>query len=216
MVILGPENLKYSYISPVGIYMKNKKTVLILVPLLVAALSFLPAQTSLAQAAGATKKVDTVTTLKPTEHKKAVKADETAEEEGFSLSTGTMIAIGAGAAVLLGGAIALATDSSDPPPPPTPPTAEQLVSPWHAEGNQPGSGLTYTGTYHLYQGGGLGYDLYVSNGQHLVGGGAWRINHYTLSLHTDHGSLYTGEFAPGNINTVNLNSNTGWNLTLTR
>lgn len=210
--------------------MKNKKTVLIFLPLLVAALSVLPAQVSLAQATEATKKVDTVTTLKPTEHKKAVTEDETAEpqkptssvnetvaeEEEFSLSTGTMIAIGAGAAVLLGGAIALATDSSDPPPPPTPPTAEQLVSPWHAEGNQPGSGLTYTGTYHLYQGGGLGYDLYVSNGQHLVGGGAWRIDHYTLYLHTDHGSLYKGEFAPGNITTVNLNSNTGWNLTLTR
>lgn len=215
--------------------MKNKKTVLILLPLLVAALSFLPVQVALAQAAEVTKKADTVTTLKPTLHKKAVKENKPTEpqkptsaidnsvddtvvvEEGFSLSTGTMIAIGAGAVVLLGGGIALASDSSDPPPPPpTPPTADQLVSPWHAEGNQPGSGLTYTGTYHLYQGGGLGYDLYVSNGQHLVGGGAWRIDHYTLYLHTDHGSRYTGNFAPGNINSVNLNANTGWNLTLTR
>jgi len=189
-----------------------------LVPLLVAVLSFLPVQLALAQAAQATNKVDSVTTLKPEVHKKAVEAEETGSvEEEFSLSTGTMIAIGAGAVVLVGGAIALGTDSSDsPPPPPTPPTADQLVNPWHAEGNQPGSGLTYTGTYHLYQGGALGYDLYVSNGQRLVGGGAWRIDHYTLSIHTDHGSLYRGDFAPGNLNSVNLNSNTGWNLTLTR
>lgn len=214
--------------------MKNKKIVLLFLPLLVTVLSFLPVQITLAQATEITEEVNTVTILKPTEHKKAVKEDETVEqqkpknnvnssvnkpvakEDDFSLSTGTMIAIGAGAVVLLVGGIALATDSSSDPPPPTPPTADQLVSPWHAEGNQPGSGLTYTGTYHFYQGGGLGYDLYVSNGQHLVGGGRWRIDHYTLSIHTDHGSLYRGEFVPGNIITVNMSSNTGWNLTLTR
>ena len=149
-------------------------------------------------------------------------------EEESSLSKPLLI--GLGAAVLVGGAVALGSSGggggSDNPaaPPaapaqPTPISPDQLVSAWHAEGNQPGSGLTYSGTYQLYQGGGLGYNLYVSDGEHFVGGGGWRLNGNTLYMHTDHGgkgSIYTGNVPSGTVTAISLNSDTGWNLTLTR
>jgi len=135
--------------------------------------------------------------------------------------------IGLGAAVLVGGAVALGSSGgggsdgpatpATPPASPTPPTPDQLVSAWHAEASQVGSGLTYSGTYELFQGGGVAYNLYVSDGEHMVGGGGWRLDGYSLTIHTDHGSVYRGNLQPGNLRSVSLNaSNTGWSVTLTR
>jgi hypothetical protein len=192
--------------------MKDKKIIRLVPTLLIMAMFVLPLQVNLCRAAGSAE----VIVLEDTKKQPV----PSAEESESSLSIPLMIGIGA--AVLVGGGVAIAVGSgggggdSTPDVPQTPPTMDQLVAPWHAEGNQPGSGLTYSGTYHLYQGGSLGYDLQVSDGEHLVGGGSWRLDGYTLSLHTDHGSLYRGDFAPGNISTVSLNANTGWNLTLTR
>lgn len=73
-----------------------------------------------------------------------------------------------------------------------------------------------TGRYQLFQGGSLAYDLYVSDGEHLTGGGSWSLSEYTLTMHTDHGSTYVGDFEAGKITTVSLNSNSGWGLTLSR
>lgn len=206
---------------------KNTLVLRIFVPLLAAIFAFLPAQISLCQAA------ETTTVLLPvegnvikgdTEKKSAVKKSPAPEQEQKDpepeespMSTGLIIGIGVGAAALVGVAVAVGGSSGGEPPAPVgPPTADSLVGPWHGEGNQPGSGLTYSGTYHLYQGGSLGYDLNVSDGEHLVGGGSWRINGYRLDVHTDHGSLYSGSFAPGVTNVINMNANTGWNLTLNR
>jgi len=190
--------------------MKDQKKMRLLLPLLIAGIFFLPVQLRLCQAANASEAI----VLEETK-----KQPVPSEESESALSTPLMIGIGA--AVLLGGAVALGSSGggggdSTPPADPIPPTPDQLVAPWHAEGNQPGSGRTYSGTYHLYQGGSLGYDLHISDGDHLVGGGSWRLDGYTLSLHTDHGSLYRGDFVPGNITSVSLNANTGWNLVLTR
>jgi hypothetical protein len=134
------------------------------------------------------------------------------------MSTGMMIGIGAGAAVLLGVAIAAGggggSDSGGFST--VPPTAAMLTGRWNANGDQPGSGLTYTGFYTFYAGGSLGYDLNVSDGEHMVGGGSWSINGYELTVTTDHGSVYDGSFVPGLYSTVTLGSNVGWALVLTR
>lgn len=140
------------------------------------------------------------------------------EEEPF-FSTGMKIGVGAAAAIALGVAVSSGGGSAASPAPvvpAVPPTADQLVDPWHVEGQQPGSGRSYTGTFHLYQGGALGYDLNLSDGVHLVGGGNWRLTEYLLQIYTDHGSLYSGSFVPGNITSVHLNANTGWTVTLSR
>lgn len=139
--------------------------------------------------------------------------------EETHLSTGAKVGIGVGAVALVGGIVALAggggggsssTSSNNPP------TADQLVDAWQANANQPGSGLTYIGTYQLYQGGSLSYSVNISDGEQFAGGGSWSLVDYALTVRTDHGSVYTGSFAPGNITSVDLNSNTGWNLYLTR
>jgi len=200
--------------------MKNKRIVRLVLPLLVAVMFILPVQLKICQAAETAEKI----VLKESKKDSAPSTEKdlapsTEDSESF-LSSPLMIGIGA--AVLVGGAVALGSsgggdsDSTETAASQTPPTADQLVDPWHAEGNQPGSGRSYSGTFHLFQGGILGYDIYVSDGEHLVGGGSWRLDGYTLSIHTDHGSLYKGDFAPGNINVISLSSSTGWNLTLTR
>jgi len=202
--------------------MKNTANSRLLMSMLVVTISLLPVQVSLCQAAATPESVPVEL---PAEDKK-VAVEETYNATVLErplkikpfMSTGMMIGVGAGAVVLLGGAIALGSggggdDSSDPV---VPPTMDQLVSPWSAVGNQPGSGRSYTGTFHLYSGGSLGYDLNVSSGEHLVGGGSWRINGYQLEVHTDHGSLYSGSFTPGNYSIIQMNANTQWNLTLTR
>jgi len=211
----------------------NKKTILFrgLVSLLAVIFALLPVQIALCKTAestivtlpvdGAVKTGDTEkkNSVRPTKDAfdESVKASEDNEES--SISTGMWIGIGVGAAVLAGVAIAAGgggSSDNDTPAPVVPPTMDQLVAAWSAAGHQPGSGLTYTGTYHLYQGGSLGYDLNVSNGQHLVGGGSWRLNGYQLQLHTDHGSLYSGSFASDNFDVIHMNANTGWDLTLSR
>lgn len=156
--------------------------------------------------------------------KKEVKeTTKSSPDDGFfddlSLTDPVVIGAGVGAVLLVGGAIALGSggsSSSSDSSSTEPPTADSLVGAWQAGASQLGSGLTYTGTYQLFQGGGVAYDIYVSDGEHLVGGGSWRINEYQLSIHTDHGSLYQGSFTPGNYNTVSLVANTYWTLTLTR
>lgn len=147
------------------------------------------------------------------------------ETKETTLSTGAIVGISAGAVLLVGGIVALASggggssgggsgagssSSSEPL------TANQLVDAWLATADQPGSGLTYTGTYQLYDGGSIAYNIYISDGEQFAGGGSWSLDGYKLSIHTDHGSLYSGSFSPGNITSVNLNSNTGWNLNLSR
>jgi len=157
--------------------------------------------------------------VKNESNKRSVASPEMAETTESSLSTGVIIGISTAAVVLLGGAIAVAVgggDSSTPAAPPTPPTTEQIVGTWHADASQHGSGRTYTGTYQLYQGGGIGYNIYVSDGRHLVGNGSWQITEYRLSIRTDHGSLYKGDFAPSNITSVTLHSSNGWKLKLSR
>jgi len=197
----------------------------VLTPMLVAAIFLLPVQISLCQTVAAPESVP----VELPAEKNKVAVDKTAgnatvpastHKKDSSLSTGTWIGIGAGAVVLLGGAVALGSGggsgSSGGSDPVVPPTAAQMVSAWQAVGEQPGSGRTYTGTYHLYDGGSIGYDLNVSSGEHLVGSGSWRTNGYQLEIHTDHGSLYSGSFSPGVYTIIHMNANTQWNLTLTR
>ena len=219
--------------------MNYRKIVLpVFIPLLAAVFAFIPVQISFCQAAtivtgsppvnGNTEKKSEVDTSRAT----VTDNEESSDGDGQPLSKGMMIGIGAGAAVLIGVAIAAGgggggggdtavsvpgtTPVAVPSSSAAPPIPAQLVAAWHAEGNQPGSGRTYTGTYHLFDGGAIGYDLYVSDGEHLVGGGSWRVNGYQLQIHTDHGSLYSGNFAPGNYSHINMNANSQWNLTLTR
>ena len=188
--------------------------------LLIAVLSFIPAQvaysntvilpvTSPVELHSDNKKVAVTETQKL---KESVKADSV-----FPLSNAMMIGVGTGAVVLLGVAVSMGGDSDGGGSAPVvPPTADQLVDPWHAEGNQPGSGRTYVGTYHLYSGGVIGYDLQVSTGEHLVGTGSWSINEYLLQIQTDHGSLYSGQFTPGAYTSIDMNATSQWILRLTR
>lgn len=199
--------------------------------LLITVFTFLPAQLTLCQAAEVTAVTLPMAGNSEengnTEKKTAVvNSDETdpaidaAEEDDESMSTGMKVGLAVGAAAAVGAGIALAagsgSDSGGSSGSTEPPTAASLVGAWSAAGDQPGSGRTYTGTYHLYDGGGLGYDLNVSSGEHLVGSGSWRITEYLLEMHTDHGSLYSGQFTPGVYNIIHMNANTQWNLTLTR
>ena len=192
----------------------------ILTLMLVAIISFLPVQVALANTV--TIPTNSPVELHPENKKVALDTTEKsavpAETYGMlPLSNNMMIGIGAGAAVLLGVAVAVDDGSGGSDPAPVvPPTAAQLVDAWQAVGDQPGSGRTYTGTYHLYDGGSIGYDLQVSSGEHLVGTGSWRITDYYLEIHTDHGSLYSGQFTPGIYTSIHMNATSQWNLHLTR
>jgi hypothetical protein len=210
-------SLEIDNIKQVGM-MKQKKLHVVL-PVVVAALIILPLQLRVCIADEASETV----VLKG--KGKTVVAPP--EEVDSGMSTPMMIGIGVGVAALAGGAVALGSssgggDDGGAAPAPavnqtdTPPAADQLVAAWDATANQPGSGLTYTGVYHLYQGGPVGYDILISDGEHLVGGGNWWLQGYTLTIITDHGSRYMGDFQPGNINSVDLNATTGWNLHLAR
>ncbi len=219
--------------------MKYKKMVPVFLPVLLMAIVLLPVQVALCQSTATVEKIEASTTktivkpvktdsvdqpaeqvlVKKESSKKRVVSSPETETTESSLSTGAIIGISTGAVVLVGGAIALLSgggSSDPPPPPPTPPTADQIVGAWNANASQAGSGLTYTGTYQLYQGGGVAYNIYISDGRHFVGGGSWKNVEYKLYVHTDHGSLYIGDFAPGNINSVTLNASNGWTLTLSR
>lgn len=217
--------------------MKNPSMSRVLTPMLVAAISLLPVQIPLCQAAAAPESVPVELSVE----KNKVAVEKTTgnatvlpkvETYDSSLSTGTWVGIGAGAVVLLGGAIALGSsgggDDSNAATTTgtsgdtgggdsvTPPTAGQLVSAWHAAGEQPGSGRTYTGTYHLFDGGSIAYDINISSGEHYVGGGSWSINGYQLRINTDHGSHYGGSFSPGVYTVIHMSADTQWLLTLSR
>ncbi len=222
--------------------MKNTPMSRVLTPMLVAAISLLPVQISFCQAAAAPESVPVEL---PVEKNKVV-VDKTPDNATVlpkvttydsSLSTGAWVGIGAGAVVLLGGAVALGSGGggddtgsaagtidvntgtsggSSGGDSAAPPTAGQLVSAWHAAGEQPGSGRTYTGTYHLYDGGSIGYDINISSGEHYVGGGSWSINGYQLKINTDHGSHYGGSFSPGVYSVIHMSADTQWLLTLSR
>lgn len=219
--------------------MKLKKSARFVLPFLLFAVALSPVQLSLAQTAAEveileanSKKIvktdsedavvsEDVPVLD--ENSKTAKEDETlCGVEKTKLSRTAKVGIGVGAAVLVGGVVALAaggggsdgggsSSSSSQPP-----TAEHLVDAWQATADQPGSGLTYTGTYQLYNGGAISYAVYISDGQQFSGGGRWTLEGYRLTIRTDHGSVYSGTLEPGNINTVDLNANTGWNLHLAR
>ncbi len=156
-------------------------------------------------------------TVKPPVTQRTTTTTETGAETP-AMSTGMMIGLGAGAAVLVGVAIAAGSGGggSSSGFSTAPPTAAMLTGRWNANGEQPGSGLTYTGFYTFYAGGSLGYDLNVSDGEHMVGGGSWSNSGYELIVRTDHGSTYDGSFAPGLYSNITLGSNVGWGLVLTR
>lgn len=198
--------------------MIQKNIIVKLVPFLVMAMSLLPVQASWCQASESTESTGAKKELVLDETKKQAVPEESVEEDGESLSTGVKVGIGVGAVAVIGAAVAIGGGGGGGDDAPiVSPTADSLVAGWHAEGNQPGSGRTYSGTFHLYQGGSLGYDLQVHGEDHMVGGGSWRVNGYQLEIRTDHGSLYSGQFVPAAAYVViNMNSNTGWNLTLTR
>jgi hypothetical protein len=139
-----------------------------------------------------------------------------------NISQDVWLGIGAATAVVLG---AVALNDSDSggnevaaaPATPEPPTADSLVAGWSVSGQQPGSGRSYFGTFYLYQGGGLGYQLSVSDGENLSGGGGWNLWEYTLQIKTDHGSTYQGVFTQGSdYNSIELTSDTAWVVTMSR
>ncbi|RUM40778.1 MAG: hypothetical protein DSY70_02845 [Desulfobulbus sp.] len=194
----------------------NKRGLGVLFPILITVLFFMPIQLQLCMAAESSE-----TIVLEGRGKQVVAPVDKVESEG--MSTPMMIGIGVGVAALAGGAIALGSGgggdssaSAAPAASQTPPTSDMLVSAWNAAASQAGSGLTYTGVYQLFQGGAVGYDLLVSDGEHLVGGGNWSLNGFTLTIHTDHGSRYVGNLQPGNLKSVSLVANTGWSLTLAR
>jgi hypothetical protein len=205
--------------------MMKKRGLRVVLPILVTALLFMPIQLRLCLAAEAT---ETETIVLKGRSKQVVAPVEKVESKG--MSTPMLIGIGVGVAALAGGAIALGSggggsddgggSATAAPAAPvvsqTPPTSDMVVSAWNAAASQQGSGLTYTGVYQLFQGGAVGYDILISDGEHLVGGGNWTLNGYTLTIRTDHGSRYVGNFQPGNITSVYLNANTGWSLHLAR
>lgn len=139
--------------------------------------------------------------------------------ESTGMSTGMKYTLGVGGAVIaIVGIVALAggssSDSSDSPP--TPPTDAQMVGAWSAAANSV-DGRTYTGTYTLYSGGSHTYDIYVSDGRHKVGSGAWKLVDYTLELRNFSGSTYRGTFAQGvttSVTTVTTDSR--WRTILTK
>lgn len=99
---------------------------------------------------------------------------------------------------------------SDEPPP-----ATKYVSAWNAAASSV-SGRTYTGVYQLYNGGSHGFTLVISDGERKVGGGRWEVTGYRLTLYNDTGSVYSGEFSPGNITSVTLYTATDSTLELSR
>ncbi|BHH84008.1 hypothetical protein LA52FAK_22970 [Desulforhopalus sp. 52FAK] len=141
---------------------------------------------------------------------------ETPEVDDKPMSTGMKIAIGVGAgAVAIAGIAGLAGGSSSDSPP-TPPTLDQMVGTWQAEAHS-ADGRNYTGTYTLYAGGSHQYDVYISDGNHIVGSGAWKLNEYFLELRNYNHSTYQGSFAEGVKNTVTLVNTAGtWKLTITK
>lgn len=144
------------------------------------------------------------------------KPEATSKEDDEGMSTGMKYTLGVGGAVVaLVGIAALATGGSSDSTP-TPPTEEQMLGPWTANANAV-DGRTYSGTYTLYSGGSHSYDIYVSDGNHKVGSGAWKLVDYNFELRNYSGSTYRGTFAQGVKNTVTTYTTDGrWKNVLTK
>jgi cytoskeletal protein RodZ len=159
---------------------------------------------------------EATTTTPPAETPETSPTPEATSKEGEEgMSTGMKYTLGVGGAVVaLVGIAALAGGSSDSPP--TPPTEEQMLGPWTANANAV-DGRTYSGTYTLYSGGSHSYDIYVSDGNHKVGSGAWKLVDYNFELRNYSGSTYRGTFAQGVKNTVTTYTTDGrWKNVLTK
>ena len=151
-----------------------------------------------------------------TETSPTLKPEATSKDDDKGMSTGMKYTLGVGGAVvaLVGIAALAGGGSSDSPP--TPPTNEEISGPWTANANSV-DGRTYSGTYTLYSGGSHSYDIYVSDGQHKVGSGAWKLIEYDLELRNYNGSTYRGTFAQGVKNTVTTYTTDGrWKNVLTK
>lgn len=148
-------------------------------------------------------KSDTIVLTTPAEKPEtSPKPEVTSKNDGEGMSTGMKYTLGVGGAVVaLVGIAALAGGGSSSDSSPTPPTEEQMLGPWMADANSVDS-RTYTGTYTLYSGGTHSYEIFVSDGQHKVGSGAWKLVGYDLELRNFGGSTYRGTFAQGVKNTV--------------
>lgn len=149
-----------------------------------------------------TKSETTVLTTPAEKPETSPKPEATSKNDGEGMSTGMKYTLGVGGAVVaLVGIAALAGGGSSSDSSPTPPTEEQMLGPWMADANSVDS-RTYTGTYTLYSGGTHSYEIFVSDGQHKVGSGAWKLVGYDLELRNFGGSTYRGTFAQGVKNTV--------------
>lgn len=160
---------------------------------------------------------ETTVTTPPAENAETSPTPEVAsKDDGEGMSTGMKYTLGVGGAVVaLVGIAALATGGSSDSPP-TPPTEEQMLGPWTANANAV-DGRTYSGTYTLYSGGSHSYDIYVSDGNHKVGSGAWKLVDYNFELRNYSGSTYRGTFAQGVKNTVTTYTTDGrWKNVLTK
>lgn len=131
------------------------------------------------------------------------------------LSPWTKAGIGAG--VILVAGIALSGGGSSGP---TYPNEERLVGVWNAQGVRTDGSNSYTGTFTLSAGGTHTYDIILAaNNERKTGRGTWynEPQTYSLILNNDSGSLYIGEFVPGNLSTITLTTSDGrWQLTLTK
>ena len=163
------------------------------------------------------KAVESSATTAPVEKTLPSETPEiTSKNEGEGMSTGMKYTLGVGGAVvaLVGIAALAGGGSSDSSP--TPPTEEQMVGPWQANASSV-DGRTYTGTYTLYSGGSHSYDIYVSDGNHKVGSGAWKLVEYDLEIRNYSGSTYRGTFTEGVKNTVTTYTTDGrWKNILTK
>lgn len=151
-----------------------------------------------------------------TNEKKRLTAEpQVTKTESWSTTTKVGIAVGAaavvGIAIAAGGGSSSSGDSASTEPP----TSDQLVGAWTASASSVES-HSYTGTYQLYANSAESYDLLMNSGYRKTGGGRWVIDGYRLSLYNDTGTVYSGEFTPGNYNEITLGTTVGWTLHLTR
>ncbi len=142
---------------------------------------------------------------------------ETTKSE--SMSTWTKVGIGAGVVAVVGIALAAGGGGGDGDSGPSYPTNESMVGVWSAQGTQRVGSLTYTGSFTLYNGGASTYNLSLSDGDYLAGGGRWvqPAETLTLQIANDTGSVYKGEFVAGNFGTITMVTTNGdWQVVLTK
>lgn len=144
-----------------------------------------------------------------------VEIPQSITESISNLSPWTKAGIGAG--VILVAGIALSGGGSSGP---SFPTEEKMVGTWNAQGVKTDGRDSYTGTYTLYNGGTHTYDIFVASfNERRTGNGTWyqAPETFSLVLKNDTGSLYQGDFVPGNLTTITLLTSDGrWRVTLTK